>query len=128
MKRYLPLAVVLVLIVGAIWYLEMMKASHGPTGPAVSVAVGAHSANYAANSVLYGAAKEFASPDGYINTPSTTTLSYLINNEHDVVLLDFWTYSCINCQRTIPYLEAWYQKWESKAYQLHNRVKKMSNH
>jgi cytochrome c biogenesis protein CcdA/thiol-disulfide isomerase/thioredoxin len=25
----------------------------------------------------------------------------------DVVLVDFWTYSCINCQRTLPYLTAW---------------------
>ena len=25
-----------------------------------------------------------------------------------VVLVDFWTYSCINCQRTLPHVEAWY--------------------
>lgn len=29
-----------------------------------------------------------------------------------VVLIDFWTYSCINCQRTQPYLNAWYDKYE----------------
>lgn len=28
-----------------------------------------------------------------------------------VVLIDFWTYSCINCQRTQPYLNAWYEKY-----------------
>ncbi|MGP8056823.1 MAG: redoxin domain-containing protein [Nitrososphaerales archaeon] len=28
-----------------------------------------------------------------------------------VVLIDFWTYSCINCLRTIPYLNAWYSKY-----------------
>ncbi len=28
-----------------------------------------------------------------------------------VVLLDFWTYSCINCQRTQPYLNDWYDKY-----------------
>jgi cytochrome c biogenesis protein CcdA/thiol-disulfide isomerase/thioredoxin len=28
-----------------------------------------------------------------------------------VVLVDFWTYSCINCLRTLPYLKAWYQKY-----------------
>ncbi len=28
-----------------------------------------------------------------------------------VVLVDFWTYSCINCLRTIPYLNAWYQRY-----------------
>ena len=29
-----------------------------------------------------------------------------------VVLLDFWTYSCINCLRTLPYVKAWAQKYE----------------
>ncbi len=28
-----------------------------------------------------------------------------------VVLMDFWTYSCINCIRTIPYLKAWHEKY-----------------
>ncbi len=28
-----------------------------------------------------------------------------------VVLIDFWTYSCINCQRTLPYLTNWWEKY-----------------
>ncbi|HEX3359631.1 MAG TPA: redoxin domain-containing protein, partial [Solirubrobacterales bacterium] len=28
-----------------------------------------------------------------------------------VVLIDFWTYSCINCIRTLPYLNAWYERY-----------------
>jgi len=31
-----------------------------------------------------------------------------------VVIIDFWTYSCINCQRTLPYLESWYKKYQSE--------------
>ncbi|TFG81464.1 MAG: hypothetical protein E4H20_09770, partial [Spirochaetales bacterium] len=31
-----------------------------------------------------------------------------------VVLVDFWTYSCINCQRTLPYLRAWYERYEKE--------------
>jgi len=31
-----------------------------------------------------------------------------------VVLLDFWTYSCINCQRTLPYLKTWWGKYQDK--------------
>ena len=31
-----------------------------------------------------------------------------------VVIIDFWTYSCINCQRTMPYLRAWYEKYSNK--------------
>jgi thiol-disulfide isomerase/thioredoxin len=29
-----------------------------------------------------------------------------------VVIIDFWTYSCINCQRTIPYLKTWWEKYK----------------
>lgn len=29
-----------------------------------------------------------------------------------VILVDFWTYSCINCQRTQPYLNSWYDKYK----------------
>ncbi len=31
-----------------------------------------------------------------------------------VVLIDFWTYSCINCQRTLPYLRSWWEKYNNK--------------
>lgn len=31
-----------------------------------------------------------------------------------VVIVDFWTYSCINCQRTFPYLKDWYKKYKDK--------------
>lgn len=31
-----------------------------------------------------------------------------------VVLIDFWTYSCINCIRTFPYLKNWYAKYHDK--------------
>ena len=29
-----------------------------------------------------------------------------------VVLVDFWTYSCINCLRALPYVKAWYAKYK----------------
>ena len=31
-----------------------------------------------------------------------------------VVLVDFWTYSCINCLRTLPYIKAWYNRYHDK--------------
>jgi cytochrome c biogenesis protein CcdA/thiol-disulfide isomerase/thioredoxin len=31
-----------------------------------------------------------------------------------VVLVDFWTYSCINCQRTLPYVTKWYDTYKDK--------------
>ena len=30
-----------------------------------------------------------------------------------VVLIDFWTYSCINCLRTLPYIKAWNEKYKA---------------
>ena len=43
----------------------------------------------------------------WINSPPLT----LAGLRGKVVLVDFWTYSCINCQRTLPYLRAWSQKY-----------------
>ncbi len=31
-----------------------------------------------------------------------------------VVLVDFWTFDCINCRNTIPYLRAWYEKYHDQ--------------
>lgn len=33
-----------------------------------------------------------------------------------VVLIDFWTYSCINCLRTLPYLTSWYSKYHADGF------------
>jgi cytochrome c biogenesis protein CcdA/thiol-disulfide isomerase/thioredoxin len=55
-------------------------------------------------------AEEISTPDGYINTEGKPiTLKSLRGDK--VVLLDIWTYSCINCQRTLPYLNAWHEKY-----------------
>jgi thiol-disulfide isomerase/thioredoxin len=35
-----------------------------------------------------------------------------------VILVDFWTYSCINCQRTTPYLNAWYEKYHDQGLEI----------
>jgi cytochrome c biogenesis protein CcdA/thiol-disulfide isomerase/thioredoxin len=33
-----------------------------------------------------------------------------------VVLVDFWTYSCINCLRTLPYLKGWYERYKDQGF------------
>jgi len=35
-----------------------------------------------------------------------------------VVLVDFWTYSCINCLRTLPYLKAWNEKYRDQGLMI----------
>lgn len=62
--------------------------------------------------MIYHKAPELASIDGYINTPNGAQITIAgYTAQHAVVLVDFWTYSCINCQRSIPYVEAWYRKY-----------------
>lgn len=58
---------------------------------------------------VYVRAPELVAPHGYINTAGEPiTLEELRGK---VVLLDIWTYSCINCQRTLPYLRAWHEAY-----------------
>lgn len=59
----------------------------------------------------FAIAPDISTPDGFINTNNLAiTISEFKGKK--VVLLDIWTYSCINCQRTIPYLNEWYKKYE----------------
>jgi thiol-disulfide isomerase/thioredoxin len=54
----------------------------------------------------------FPSLDGavaWLNSPPLTRDQL----KGKVVLIDFWTYSCINCLRAIPYVEAWAEKYKN---------------
>jgi cytochrome c biogenesis protein CcdA/thiol-disulfide isomerase/thioredoxin len=46
----------------------------------------------------------------WLNSPPLTAESL----RGKVVLVDFWTYSCINCLRSLPYVEAWAQKYKDQ--------------
>src|SRR5437870_7105646 len=56
-------------------------------------------------------APEFTGITGFVNTPAPIKLADL---KGKVVLVHFWTYTCINCIHTIPYLNDWYQKYSNK--------------
>jgi cytochrome c biogenesis protein CcdA/thiol-disulfide isomerase/thioredoxin len=58
----------------------------------------------------YGQAPDFTGTQEWFNTPGGQSLS-LSDLRGKVVLIDFWTYTCINCIRTLPYLEAWQQRY-----------------
>jgi cytochrome c biogenesis protein CcdA/thiol-disulfide isomerase/thioredoxin len=55
---------------------------------------------------VLGTAPEFTETEDWFNTPGDRPLS-LAGLRGRVVLVDFWTYTCINCIRTLPYLKAW---------------------
>ena len=145
--KIISLVIVILAIVGAVWYLESMKVHPGADGggavQAINITATSGSAwadgntsSSSPSSVLasptllaslqqlaaadkqagYRPAVEIADPTGFINTSSTFTLSSLIGKK--VILLDFWTYSCINCIRTVPYLDAWYQKYASSGLEI----------
>lgn len=58
---------------------------------------------------------EIASPAGFLNT-EPFTLEELVGKK--VILVDFLTYSCINCIRTFPYLNAWYDTYKDQGLEI----------
>jgi cytochrome c biogenesis protein CcdA/thiol-disulfide isomerase/thioredoxin len=61
----------------------------------------------------YGAAPEFTDTQRWFNTPEGGALS-MRSLRGRVVLIDFWTYTCVNCLRTLPYLKAWDARYRSQ--------------
>ena len=59
-----------------------------------------------------------------ISAPEIKGITQWINSKGEsieslkgkVVLVDFWTYSCINCQRTLPYVTKWYDTYKDKGF------------
>jgi cytochrome c biogenesis protein CcdA/thiol-disulfide isomerase/thioredoxin len=57
-----------------------------------------------------GPAPQIAGIAKWLDTPGDAPVS-LASLKGKVVLVDFWAYSCINCQRAIAHVEAWYQQY-----------------
>ncbi len=83
------------------------------------------------NAVLsdYGPAPDFVTRGNWFNTeglvpvsgqmPGGTSLPLsMAGLRGKVVVIDFWTYSCVNCVRTLPYLRAWYDAYKDKGLVL----------
>jgi cytochrome c biogenesis protein CcdA/thiol-disulfide isomerase/thioredoxin len=64
-----------------------------------------------------GAAPEFAGISHWLNTPGEDPLT-LQRLRGKVVLIDVWTYSCVNCLRTLPYLKAWYDRYRGSGFEI----------
>src|SRR6202044_1211433 len=73
----------------------MMKAAEAPTSKALPIEGSLPS--------LTGAVE-------WLNSPPLTAEAL----KGKVVLVDFWTYSCINCLRSIPYVRAWADKYKDQ--------------
>lgn len=62
-----------------------------------------------ANAIPY---TEIVNPSGFLNTPEDAPITIGQFVGENVILVDFMTYSCINCQRTFPYVTAWYETYK----------------
>jgi cytochrome c biogenesis protein CcdA/thiol-disulfide isomerase/thioredoxin len=66
---------------------------------------------------VLGKAPEFAGVSHWLNTPADRPLT-LASLRGKVVLVDFWTYSCINCLRTLPHLRALYAEYHRAGLEI----------
>lgn len=60
-----------------------------------------------------GQAPDFVGIEKWLNTPIPLSMNAL---KGKVVLVDFWTYTCINCIRTLPYITGWYEKYKDQGF------------
>jgi thiol-disulfide isomerase/thioredoxin len=89
--------------------LNKVVSGHGG-GTANFVPATIKKAQFSIDKSQFKKAPEFDKVTGYINTKPIN----LSDLKGKVVLVDFWTYSCINCIRTIPYLVDWNEKYADK--------------
>jgi cytochrome c biogenesis protein CcdA/thiol-disulfide isomerase/thioredoxin len=61
----------------------------------------------------YGKAPDFADTQRWFNTADGRPLR-MADLRGRVVLIDFWTYTCVNCLRTLPYLKAWDARYRAQ--------------
>lgn len=112
--KIIILAVSLVIIVGLIFYFSSQKPKRIVSQNA-EIKIPINTMSKEDKLKKYQPAKEIVNPYGFINTDKIS-IGQLIGQK--VVLVDFWTYSCINCQRTTPYLNSWYEKYKDMGFQI----------
>lgn len=129
MNKFL-LPIIVLVIAGTIIHLESQKARPIAGINSAGIATLSLVQSNPKKERLYSPGQEITTPDGFINTDadcrpdrgpictpeSGLYLSQLIGKK--VILVDFWTYSCINCQRTTPYLNAWYEKYRDLGLEI----------
>jgi len=114
-KKIIATIAAIIIITAAIWYLESLKPKSTIPSGAADVSL-QRTETTAQKEKNYPLAKEIISPAGFINSDDNLKIQNLIGKK--VILVDFWTYSCINCQRTLPYLTSWYDKYKDQGLEI----------
>jgi thiol-disulfide isomerase/thioredoxin len=78
--------------------------------PIATLAVALAAAAFGVAPAHAAPAPEFAGIDNWINSAPLTMQGL----RGKVVLVDFWTYDCINCQHVLPYVKGWHQKYKDQ--------------
>ncbi len=116
--------VIAVLVLMAVFMVLSLPASQPPTPPKApaglpspaqavpfpATAAQATQAPSASSLPDLGPVPEFTGLQQWFNSPPLSMKGL----QGKVVLVDFWTYSCINCLRTLPYLKQWDEKYRAK--------------
>ena len=111
--KYLPyILIVIVLLLAAGFYLDRTSINS-------PLATDGRGAGGEGNKILgdgnlknYGHAPEFTGITNWLNSQPLTMQEL----RGKVVLIDFWTYSCINCIRTLPFVTSWYEKYKDGGF------------
>jgi cytochrome c biogenesis protein CcdA/thiol-disulfide isomerase/thioredoxin len=93
----------------------VQKALGGGSGSLVECAQNAGSGPAALEDC--GAAPAISGISQWLNTPGGGTID-LASLRGKVVLVDFWAYSCINCQRAISHVTAWYSTYQADGFEV----------
>jgi len=86
-----------------------MSMSGNPSMMMSNTAMTGGNASSAADAALTGLKPTLAGSGPWLNSPPLTLAAL----KGKVVLVDFWTYSCINCLRALPYVRAWYDRYRA---------------
>jgi len=100
-KQWIIFVITIILILTTIYYFENSKIAPELTFQQTQTDLKENK---------YPKAPELNSIEGYINTKEIKISDF----KGKVVLIDFWTYSCINCIRTLPHLTEWDRKYKDK--------------
>lgn len=71
-----------------------------------------------ASSTNEGRYIEIQNPAGFVNTPGGAPIKLADFVGKKVILIDFVDYSCINCERTFPYLNEWWSKYKDQGLEI----------
>jgi len=141
MHRSMALALTMIAIVGAIFFLEtygqnqstnitnanvsaettqqatsMIQVTQSKTTIMQSQTSTRNGTSNSLEGTIYPPAEEIVDPSGFINTNGSISVKELIGKK--IILVDFWTFLCTDCLDTIPHLKAWYAMYKDQGLMI----------